>query len=81
MSNREKLKELLIDVFLIELPEFRFDMLREEIDTWDSLGIVSMAIGIQETFGFHMRPEEAMAVKGFQHIIEFLESKGIKLDE
>ena len=51
MTNREKLKELLMDVFLIDSSEFRFDMVREEIESWDSLGVVSMAVGIQETFG------------------------------
>ncbi len=81
MTNREKLKELLMDVFLIDSSEFRFDMVREEIESWDSLGVVSMAVGIQETFGYHMKPEEAVAIKGFQQIIELLESKGIKFDE
>jgi len=81
MTNRGKLKELLMDVFLIDSSEFRFDMVREEIESWDSLGVVSMAVGIQETFGYHMKPEEAVAIKGFQQIIELLESKGIKFDE
>ena len=81
MTNRENLKDLLIDIFLIDPSEFRFDLTREEIESWDSLGIVSMAVGIQETFGYHMKPEEAVAVKGFQHIMELLESKGIKFDE
>jgi len=81
MTNRQKLKELLMDVFLIDSSEFRFDMVREEIESWDSLGVVSMAVGIQETFGYHMKPEEAVAIKGFQQIIELLESKGIKFDE
>jgi len=81
MTNREKLKELLMDVFLIDPSEFRFDMVREEIESWDSLGVVSMAVGIQETFGYHMKPEEAVAIKGFQQIIELLKTKGIEFDE
>jgi len=81
MTNREKLKDLLMDVFLIDEAQFRFDMMREEIESWDSLGVVSMAVGIQETFGYHMKPEEAIKVKGFQHIIDLLESKGSKFDE
>jgi len=81
MTNREKLKDLLIDIFLIDPAGFRFDMMREEIESWDSLGVVSMAVGIQETFEYHMKPEEAVAIKGFQQIIELLETKGIKFDE
>ena len=81
MTNREKLKDLLMDVFLIDPSDFRFDMMREEIESWDSLGVVSMALGIQETFGYHMKPEEAVAIKGFQQIVELLTTKGIKFDE
>ena len=81
MSNRERLKDLLVDVFLLEPSTFRFNLTREEVDTWDSLGVVAMAVGIQETFGYHMKPEEAVAVKGVQDIINILESKGISFDE
>ena len=47
MSNREKLKNLLIDVFLLTPEEFSFDLTVENIDTWDSLGVVAMAVGVQ----------------------------------
>ena len=81
MSNKEKLKDLLVDVFLLEDSEFCFDLKREEVDTWDSLGIVSLAVGIQETFGHHLEPEEAIAINGVQDIINILESNGISFDE
>lgn len=81
MSNREKLKALLIDVFLLEESEFRFDLKREDIDTWDSLAVVAMAVGVQETFGYHLKPEEAVAINGVQDIIDVLESQGINFNE
>lgn len=81
MTNRDKLQDLLIDIFLLEPEEFRFDLLREEVDTWDSLGIVSMAVGVEETFGYHFKPEEATGIKGVPDIIAILESKGIRFDE
>ena len=81
MNNREKLKALLVDVFLLDPPEFRFDLMREEVETWDSLGIVAMAVGIQETFGYHLSPGEATAIRGFPDIISVLESKGISFNE
>jgi acyl carrier protein len=79
MTNKEKLKQLLIDVFLLDPNEFRFDMTRQDVDTWDSLGIVAMAVGVQETFGCHLKPEEATGIKGIQDLIQILESKGILL--
>ncbi len=81
MSNRDKLKHLLMDIFILEEADFRFDLKREEIMTWDSLGTVSMAVGVQETFGYHFTPEEALGVTGVQDIIRILESKGISFNE
>ena len=81
MTNREKLQSLLIDVFLLDPSEFRFDLKREEIESWDSLGIVSMAIGVQETFHYHFTPEEAMSIDGVRGIMRLLTSKGINFEE
>lgn len=80
MTNREKLRQLLIDVFLLEPAEFRFDLRREEIDTWDSLGVISIGVGLKETFGHHPTPAEAMALSSVADIVRLLEAKGISLD-
>ncbi len=80
MDNRQKLKDLLVDVFLLSPAEFRFDLTREEVETWDSLGVVSMAVGVQETFGYHMKPEEAVAIRGVADLMELLSARGIPLD-
>jgi acyl carrier protein len=81
MTNHEKLKQLLIDVFLLDPSEYSLILHREEIDTWDSLGTVSMAVGIQETFGYHFTPDEANSIRNIQQIIDLLESKGISFDD
>ena len=79
-GNLSKLEDLLIDVFLLEPEEFNFDLRKEEIDTWDSLGTVAMAVGIQEEFGYHFTPEEATGVESIREIIGLLDSKGINFD-
>lgn len=80
MGNREKLKQLLTDIFLLDPSEFRFDLSREQVETWDSLAVVSVAVGVHETFGYHPTPEEATAIKSVPDIIALLEYKGIKFD-
>lgn len=77
MANHDKLKELLLDVFLLEPEEYDISLERQEIDTWDSLGVVSMAVGVQETFGYHMTPDEAVAIDSIQDIIDYLVGKGV----
>ena len=81
MRNREKLKKLLMDIFLVSEEDFRFDLSRDDIPTWDSLGTVSMAVGIQEVFGYHFAPAEALRMQSVQDIMEFLEAKGIPFNE
>lgn len=79
MSNRAKLKQLMLDVFLLDDTEFRFDLRRSEIDTWDSLGVVSLAVGVHQTFGYHPTPEEATGLAGVADVIALLEARGIDL--
>jgi acyl carrier protein len=62
MTNREKLQDLLQDILLLDPSEFRFDLQREEVQTWDSLSVVAIAVGVDETFGYHMSPDEAIRI-------------------
>lgn len=80
MSNQVKLKELIIDTFLLEEAEYSLELRRENVDTWDSLGIVSMAVGVNEVFGYHFTPEEATGIESVADIIKILESKDIAFD-
>ena len=81
MSNREKLKELMLDIILIEEEEFSFKLKREDIETWDSLGVVSVAVGIQDTFGYHPSADEATALDSVDKIVLLLEANGIPFDQ
>lgn len=80
-SNRAKLKQLLLDIFLISEGDFRWDLKRDEVPTWDSLGTVSMAVGVQGTFGYHLTPDEAIGIHGFEALAAILSDRGIKLDD
>lgn len=81
MTNQDKLKQLLMDIFLLAEEDFRWDLKQEEMPTWDSLGTVSLAVGVQETFGHHFTPAEAMSIHGIPDLVSLLERKGIKLNE
>jgi acyl carrier protein len=81
MNNRERLKSLLVDIFLLSEADFRWDLKRGEIPTWDSLGTVSMAVGVRETFGYHFSPAEALSINSVDDIIRLLETKGISFHD
>jgi acyl carrier protein len=80
MTNKDKLQKLIQDVFLLDPSEFRFDIKRSEVETWDSFGVVSMAVGVQETFGYHFTPEEATGIEGVEDIMKVLSTKGVSFD-
>lgn len=79
MTNLERLKELVVDVFLITPSEFRLDLKREDVDTWDSLGVVSLATGVEETFGYHLSQSEAVGIQSLTDLVRILESHGISI--
>lgn len=81
MSNNQQLKELLLDVFLIGESEYSLGMSQEDVETWDSMGLVAMAVGVEETFGYHLSQEEALSIKKFQDIVDILRTKGISFDD
>jgi acyl carrier protein len=81
VSNGEKLRQLIMDVLLLEDNEYSIDLTREDVETWDSLGVVSIAVGIDEVFGYHPTPEEATGIHSVTDIIELLVSKGIEVND
>jgi acyl carrier protein len=81
VSNGEKLRQLVMDVLLLDDNEYSIDLRREEVETWDSLGVVSIAVGIDEVFGYHPTPEEATGIHSVTDIIDLLVSKGIEVND
>jgi acyl carrier protein len=81
MSNHQELKELLMDVFLIDESEYSLEMSQEDVETWDSMGLVAMAVGVEETFGYHLSQEEALSIKKVQDVVDILVGKGIPFDD
>jgi acyl carrier protein len=69
-----------MDVFLIEPGEFRMDLRRDQVETWDSLGVVSLAVGLQETFGYHLTQDEALSVTSVSDVARILTRHGISFD-
>jgi len=81
MSNQQMLRELLLDVFLIDESEYSLELSQEDVETWDSMGLVAMAVGVEETFGYHLTQEEALSIRKFQDVVDILTTKGISFDD
>ena len=81
MSNHEQLRQLILDILLLEPEEYSLELSRDQVETWDSLSVVSIAVGLNETFGYHPTPSEATTIYCVNDVISLLESKGISFGD
>lgn len=70
-----------MDVFLLNQDEFSFDLKREDVESWDSFGLVSLVVGIEDVFGCKIKGEEAVGVKTVRDVVKMLEKKGVLFNE
>ncbi|MFA4991093.1 MAG: acyl carrier protein [Candidatus Omnitrophota bacterium] len=81
MDNRERLKKLFMDVFLLSPEEFSFELKREDISAWDSFGVVALAAALDDVFGCRISAEEAMDIRDVAGAMRALEKKGISFHD
>jgi acyl carrier protein len=80
VTGREKLNDLLMDVLLLEGGELSDELQRADLDTWDSLGVLSLAVGVEEVFGYHMTPEEVMRLDSIGDLVGLLRARGVEIE-
>lgn len=73
----KNLEELLKEIFLITSDQFSWTIRKVDLETWDSLGLTSLAVGIHEEFNYHFEPSEALELNSFEEIKRILLDKGV----
>lgn len=74
--NDQKLLRLLIDILLIEENQYRDEYGPDEIETWDSLAMVTIASAVEREFGCAMSPEEMVSMESIGDIKLILRARG-----
>lgn len=72
-----KLKRILVDVLLIEDNQYDDKNGPTEIDTWDSLAVVHIAVSVEAEFGYAMTPEEMVSLDSIEDIKRILREKRV----
>lgn len=80
MTEYHALRTVLDDVLLLEPDEFRLDLSRREVETWDSVGQVFVANAIETQFAIHASPDEWAAVDTVADVIELLGRHGVQFE-
>ncbi len=80
IRNRDRLREIVIDSLLLDPGEFRPDLTRDQVETWDSLGAVALAAAVEDTFRVHLTPQEADGIRSVPDLVAALTARGVDLD-
>lgn len=75
-----KLRNLLVEILLIDDEQYRDENGPDAIETWDSMAMVRIAMGIEEAFGYRMAPEEMVSLDSIGDIKAILRSRNIPFD-
>jgi len=78
--NDLKLHNLLVEILLIDDEQYRDENGPDAIETWDSMAMVRIAMGIEEAFGYRMAPEEMVSLDSIGDIKAILRSRNIPFD-
>jgi acyl carrier protein len=72
-------RDRLIDSFLTVFPDVTPEQVPsaspDTVDSWDSLGTVTLVAVLQEDFGVEFQPDEFMKFTSFAEILALLEQK------
>ena len=81
MNNIQKIESVFMDALLLDEGEFSADMTRDAVDSWDSLGTVSIIVGLQKKLGINVDQTESVKVQSVQGFIDLLEAAGIDISQ
>ena len=79
--NDLKLRNLLVEILLIDDEQYSEENGPDTIETWDSLAMVRIAVGVEEAFGYNMTPEEMVSLDSIGDIKAILRSHDIGFDQ
>lgn len=78
MTNAEKYRETFMDLFGV--PKGKLQKLEYQgVDTWDSVGHMSLIAKLEETFDIMMETDDIIEFNSFLKGIEILRKYGIRL--
>ena len=72
-----KLVKLLSDVFEMKENEITIDLVKDDIDSWDSLKQMDLVLSIENNYDISLEMEEIVKMSSVKSIVEIIESKNL----
>lgn len=73
----DKLVKLLSDVFEIKENEITIDLVKDDIDSWDSLKQMDLVLSIENNYDISLEMEEIVKMISVKSIVETIETKNL----
>jgi acyl carrier protein len=73
----DKLVKLLSDVFEIKAIEITIDLVKDDIDSWDSLKQMDLVLSIENSYDITLEMEEIVKMSSVKSIVEIIDSKNL----
>ncbi|WP_164123634.1 acyl carrier protein [Sphingobacterium sp. xlx-130] len=70
---KEKIVEIMSEVFELPIDEFPIDITQENIENWDSLRHLNLIVELEDAFDKSFEPEEISEMVSIDSIIAFIE--------
>jgi len=77
----EALKELVADLFELEISELEKDTAFHSKEVYDSLKVVLLMAALEEDFDLNVPPDKAGQLNSIQDILDFAKEKGVRIEE
>lgn len=78
MTNIEKLNNIFVEVFGVELSALTPDFKKENVESWDSIHQLSIVTAMEEQFDILFDPEDIIALDSYDAAKGILSKYGIE---
>lgn len=77
MSVFERLRETAATALKVKAAAITEGTRQEDIETWDSLGHVTLMVALESTFAVEFEPDDLPTLTSIPAILEFLRTHGV----
>lgn len=78
-ENKEKLYQVLAEIFEISFLDINDDMSSDEIESWDSLNTIRMVVEIENIFLVRLEIDDISNIRKVSDICQLLKNNGVNI--
>jgi len=80
MNNNDKLLRVFSDLFDVPFNKLGLELAQDDIDRWDSLGMINLIVSLEQLFDVKFDIVEMSEMNTISFIKELLVAKGIQFE-